>query len=585
LLATVYLREGKSPQAEKLVNPVVHEFPDYMPAKKLLAEILEAQGKVNEAARLLEQMGAVSPEDLDLQSQLAMALLRARQSEKALEVLERLATRTESTPTAVATLVTALLQNQQFDNALAEAQRFYRENEGNVFAMRLLAETHVARGESSQAFEIYRQLLAVVPGDPAATLRSAEYLVEQNDLEGAYELIESALSKHPNDSGLVTVLAQVALQQGRASEAKTLLTRAIELAPNRQVTRVMLSGLLLAEGDPKGALAVLPVEPNAEDSRALVIRASSNLQLENYGEARDELERLAVMRPDSATVQLQLASVYAVLGEKENFDRALAQAADLAPLDVDIGLVQARALAARGQIEEAARVIGGLPLLDDSPAHLSTQLLIAEMQDEPNEQLRLAEELFNAEPSVAALFRLAKAQARAGHPDASERSLQSWLERRPNEDAVTFALAGFYSRSGRDDEAADLLRPLLAKYPDAVQLLNNQAWYLRFSAPAEALRLAEKAYRKAPENATVLDTYATLLGNSAQFDQALQMIDTAISLADDPLDFRVRRIEILEQANQVAQAKKELKGLRAEGIPMPLAKRVEVIYERLKLSE
>jgi len=585
LMATLYLRQGDPKRAEEIIRPVVEGLPDYLPAKGLLAASLQAQGKGAEAAPYLEQIAAAKPDSLDVQTVVGLGLLRAREPGKALAVLEGAIRTAPEDPRANAALVAALLQDKKFDEALAAAERFQLQDPKNVVAARVLADTQRATGDEAKATATYRRVLNLAPGDPAASVRLAESLTRGNDLDGARKVLEDALRINADDGGLMAVLSQVAMRQARPDEAKALLTKAIEKDPDHQMARLLLAEQLLAEKDAKGALAVLPEAPTVTDPRVLAARSQARMQLKDYAKARDDLERLASIQPQSAALQFQLANVYGELGDRERMHQSLDSAARLAPKDASIGLAHARSLAVRGKVTEAAAVLGGLGLPDANVGVLDTQLLIAEKKGDSAEQLRLSEALFNAGPSSATVLRRAQVQAAGGQQDAAERSLRSWLDQHPDDDAVALALSGFYGRSGRQDQAVVLLRPLVAKHPENVLLLNNLAWYLLGGAPREALPVAEKAYSLAPDNLAVLDTYAVTLAENGKSEQALAIVDRAIGKAMDPSYLKLVRVDILARSGNPAKAAEELEAARAGGLPEALQGRADALGRRLQVGK
>jgi predicted Zn-dependent protease len=415
-------------------------------------------------------------------------------------------------------------------------------------------------------------------------VRVAGFLAEDKNLDGARKVLAEALAKHPNDAGLMAVLSQVALGQGKTDEAKTLLRKAIEKDPGHQTARLALAGQLLAENDPRGTLAVLPAEPRVSDPRVLAVRSQANLQLQDYEKARQDLEQLAAMQPKSAATQFQLATVYAALGEADRMRQHLDKAAELDPKNTNIGLAQARSLAAQGKTGEATAALGRLDVDGADPNVLGTKLLIAEKRGDLAEQLRLAEALFNAQPSTQTVMILSRRQAASGHAEASEQSLRAWIDKHPDDEQVALALSAIYGRTGRTDAAADLLRGLLVKHPEGAVLLNNLAWYLRDSSPDEALALARKAYGIAPDNEAVIDTYAMSLAAHGNFPEALQVIDRGLEKSGGSAYLRLQRVAILAQSGDKAKAMEELEALEAAGVPTVLQGKLQQTGQRLRSS-
>ncbi|MCU0894681.1 MAG: tetratricopeptide repeat protein, partial [Rhodospirillales bacterium] len=556
-------------------------YPDNLPAKGLLASSLQAQGRGAEAAPLLEQIAAAKPGSLDVQTAVGVELLRARETSKGLAVLAQTVERAPDAPLANFGVIAALIQEKRFDEALAAAERFHEQDRNNVTALRLLGTAQLAKGDRKGADASFRKALEVAPGDPTTSVIFAELMSRDGDLDGARKVLEEASRLYPNDAGLLAVLGYIAMRQERTADATDLLRRALSKDPEHRRSQLLLSQVLLAQNDPRGALAVLPTERDLKDPQRLALRADAHSRLEEFSTAKEDLERLAALLPGNAEVHFRLAAAYEATGERGRMEKSLETAASLAPTDASIVLARARALAASGKFDEAAALAKKLGLPESDLRRLATELVIANARGDAAERLRVVEKIQEVQPSPQNLVLLAQAQAAAGHAEAAERALKGWLDRHRDADVVAIELAALYGRTGRPSEAAELLRPLVQKYPDNVGVLNNLAWYLRDSDPREALALAQRAHEAAPENLAVVDTYVAVLVANTEFAKALRAVDGAIERAREPAYFRLQRVEILERSGDRVKAEEELAVLKSAGVPPALQGRVDAVGQRL----
>ncbi len=581
LMATIDLREGRGQRAEEMTRPVVDAFPDNLPAKSLLIASLQAQGRGAEAAPLLEQIAAASPDSLDVQTAVGEELLRAREPEKALTVLERAIAKAPEAPRVNAALVMALLQEKKFDEALQAATRFQEQNPRDIVALRLLATAQLTKGDQAAAEKTFRQALDVAPGDVVSSLRLSDLLTQKNDVAGARKIVEEAYAKHPNDGGLTVVMAQRAAAEGRADDARTLLRKAVELAPANPLPRLLLGRQLVIEKDPQGALDVLPRDADLKDPMTLETRAEAHIQLRQFEAARSDLERLVAILPNAAPVHFKLAAVYNALNRPDQMDKALSEAARLAPKDANIGLAKARALAARAKFDEAEKAITALGLPESELAVLETRLFIAERKGDKAELVRIAEALFAAAPKTQTVLALAGAQQASEQADKAEQTLKQWVANNPADEAVALALVKLYANDAKLAEAAALLRPVVERNPGNAGYLNNLAWYLQDSAPAEALTFAKRAQAAAPDNAGVMDTLAVVLAKNGKHEDALRAIDRAIELAREPAYFQLQRVEILIMAGDTTKAAEALDTIRSAGLPTNLKPKADALAQKL----
>jgi putative PEP-CTERM system TPR-repeat lipoprotein len=579
LVATVRLLRGDAAKAEEAIRPVVKAQPDNVRAKGLFATSLLRQEKTQEAAQLLDELAAARRDSAVAQVAVGRALVEAKEPAKGLEALERAVELAPDAVAANAALVQAQLDQKLYDDALAAAQRFREKNSTDAAAIRLVASTHAARGDRAKAIEAMRQALAVTPGDARSSIILADWLQAEKQPAEARKVLEESLGAHPDDAGLLTVLAEFARRDGKIDDYKRFLRKAIEKDPGRATPRALLAHQLLAEDDPRGALAVLPTQTAPSDPRLVYERANANFELDQFEFARNDYERLAAAYPKSADVQYRLARVYASLGEQARMESALAAAATLAPDDVGVVHARARALAVSGKLDEAKAL---LPKLgpDSDPATRATRLFVAQRTGDKAETRRLAESQFKDQPSPKTLLTFVQAQLAAGQREAAEQSLRAWLDGHPDDDAAALALAEVYGATGRSADAAAVLRPVLARHPGNAAVLNNLAWHLRDSSPAEALTFAEKAHAAAPDNVLILDTYAVLLARNGDLERALRTIDRAIQISKDAPYLKLQRIDLLLQSGNRALAAEELASLSAQNLPAALRDRADALRRR-----
>ena len=133
---------------------------------------------------------------------------------------------------------------------------------------------------------------------------------------------------------------------------------------------------------------MLPTEPGLNDARLLYERADAYFQLDQFENARNDLERLVAAYPKSADLQYRLARVYASLGDQPRMDKALAAAAALAPDDVGITHARARALAFSGKSDEALALLPKLGPESD-PAARATRIFVAQRKGDMSERCAL----------------------------------------------------------------------------------------------------------------------------------------------------------------------------------------------------
>lgn len=578
LVATLELRQQQPQRAEEMVRPVVNALPDNLPAKSLLAASLQAQGRGAEAAPLLEQIAAAKPESLDVQTQVGLELLRAREPEKALAVLERAVAKAPDAPQANAALVAALLQDRKFDEALAAAQRFQQQNPKDVIALRLLGTAQLAKGDRDGAKTSFVKALEVAPGDPGASEELAALLAQAGDVAGARRHLDAAVAKHPTNWRLLYRLSELELRAGDKARSRELLERAVKADATAFAPRIALARTYLEGNQPAEALEVLSGLGDG-DANIRLARAEAYFQLQRYADAKRLLEPLKAELPNSLPVYFWLAHVYAELGEGGALRGAVDRLVALSPGSTQAMLMKARLLIIDRHYGEARQLLDTVAAKGEPPslAYLGTRLVLERSEGNTGKALEVAQAMHQQQPNTATVTVLADAQLRMGDTNAAEARLKEWVTVHPKDSVAGKMLSDLYLRTGKADQAMQLLRAMVAADPNNVSALNNLAWYSRESNPAAALEYAEKAYALAPDVAAVLDTYAELLARAGQKEKALRVIDRAVEVAAGNPAYRLRRAEINQLIGNRSQAIEELRALVGSDAPQPVKERAQLL--------
>jgi predicted Zn-dependent protease len=110
-------RTGKADEAKALLNEIIREAPDSLPAWRLLAQIAFTEGKLDESLNLLQNITLRDSANIDAHLLQAQVLMAKGEVKKALENLESLNTRLPKFPPIKHQLARAYLQ----DNNAAQA--------------------------------------------------------------------------------------------------------------------------------------------------------------------------------------------------------------------------------------------------------------------------------------------------------------------------------------------------------------------------------------------------------------------------------------------------------------------------------
>jgi pilus assembly protein FimV len=350
------------------------------------------------------------------------------------------------------------------------------------------------QGKVTQAIAEYQQVLRNDPKDQATLMTVGDLFARQGDMKQATEYFER--------------LAQVYLNDGFNSKAIAIYKKIAKLAPNELAPLERLSDLYVQQG-------VL------SEARTLFLQiAEAHLKANRAPKAVEVLHRLLDVEPENLRVQMRLAELYNVMGQKKEsaltylayaqrlFDRGeLDESQKLIEraLEVDAGnapalLLKAKALGASGQGEQAIAVLA-THADADAGGEMTNLLVDYELRAGHSQQAaaRARKQLAHGQANFALLFKVTETliesgQAQealpllqelrapmieAGEQDKFLQSLSSAVERLPGHTEPLEMLADFCRHTSDPFRLSDALSRLSETFaskgnlPRAIELLEE----------------------------------------------------------------------------------------------------------------
>ena len=468
-------------------------------------------------------------------------------------------------------LVEALLRDQKPD----EAEAVLAKLPPSAVADSLAGVLAMQRGDTGRARERIDASLQKDDANAMSYLQRAT--LNANDPQRraeAFSDLEEALSLRPGFVQALALKAQLLIADDRPVEAVTTLERLIEEMPGNSAARLQLANLYARTGT-RDRLASLIVESRSMfPDEAAWLQLSSGLASErgDTAEAIAAMEQAVQAGPAPASVG-RLAALYLQDGQADAAARLLTDHPEMLNALPVLQAMRGRALAASGQ-DESARNVFALAferaaepnVLDAVIAQVfeaygpSQSIEMVESFDTPVESgyvdLILAGRLVNARQYDEARSRL----------DTLGGTTFGQEERVAGRIARLQALAAY--QSGDFEAAAAAYRRLLKQNPDDLEVLNNLAYLLAndVDRPQEAVPLAERAAKLAPENAEVLDTLGWAYYRAGDSTRAQETLRRSVNLKPLPAntlhlgqvylatDLQGRARESLQQTVELATA-------------------------------
>jgi pilus assembly protein FimV len=277
------------------------------------------------------------------------------------------------------------------------------------------------QGKIAQAIGEYQQILRHDAKDQATLMTVGDLFARQGDMPQAIEYFER--------------LAQVYLNDGFNSKAIAIYKKIAKLAPNELQPLERLADLYVQQG-------VL------SEARPLFLQiAEAHLKTNQAPKAVDVLHRLLDVEPENPRVQMRLAELYNVMGQKKEAAQTY--------------FAYAQRLFDRGDAEEAPKLIDRALEVDPTNAAaqlLKAKILMAALKDA--EAIATLEKHPEADAGGDVTNMLVELELKSGHADNAADRARNQLVRGNSHFGLLVKVADTLIESGRAKEALPLLREL-----------------------------------------------------------------------------------------------------------------------------
>jgi tetratricopeptide (TPR) repeat protein len=495
--------------ASDTLQRLVQRDPNDISASLWLARISMQQNRLDEAEVILRSLEAKSPQLIAvIQAKVQLSILRGNVQEALQMCNDTIQKNSQAAAYLLRAGVYATLKEN--DKAIEDFKQAVARDPNNAEVWMDRAGFYQSLGRREEAIQDVRKALSL-PGGAAPILERAIPLCLASGSRTLVGEAEAALDKaraaDPNDASLKLLKAQFLLNQRTrqsTEDGQRLLREVTAARPELSQAWHLLGRLELAQGQPARALdtALSGLSRNERDRDLLLLKADAEA-VRSPALAVPTLTQLLDQHPDDIEVEMRLASAQYRSG-KQGDGRAILDARMKADPNNWIPVATLASLLASDQhLTEAADQVTNWSVRHPDDAVVVSAVARSLVATGNAEALKVAEKLLNAA-----------------------------VERNPKSVAVVNSLAMLMQSSGRTAEAATLNRRVLELDPNDPIALNNLAWILceddhRYQ---EALELADRGLKVAPDYADLLDTRGVALYRLGQFDKAVEDFSRCVDL-------------------------------------------------------
>ena len=587
----VQLRLKQTREAEDLAKKFLQTHKDASKVYDILAALYVEESRLSEAEQILKSKIANLPKESRPLVQLADFYWRQQRPREMSETLNRILSDKKDFPQGRAIVGDFYIGIAKPDEAMQQYTEGMRSDaKDTALYQKRIVKVLVGQGKREAAIETLDRILKTNPEDLDSRTARAILLRGSRDLNQvnlAIADLNLVIEKNPQDEVAKYNLGLAYLSKGDRGAAKKLLLESAKannlylpsrnaLAEMAQQDRNYPETIRLAE-------EMLAIDPGNADAR--LWHAAGLLGSKNYAQARNELNALLRDYPESVNVNLHLAVLdMEEKRYKEAEERYLRlykpNQADVRPLE---GLVQL-------YIQER-EFDKALKLLDQevklAPDSRAVHLLMASTAAQAG-KLDLATQQYewlgsNDPNSVQAYTSLGDLYQLKGDINSALASYEKARALAPNDPRIIAMLAFLQSAAGQNSLAIANLRKQLAIDPENAIAMNNLAFALSDSGANldEAVSLAERAQKKAPDNPGIQDTLAWAYTKKGLNDSAIQILNGLVKKFPNEPSFRYHLGVALLQKGEASEAKTEFIISLSNKPPKDVADKIRQIIAKI----
>ncbi len=585
LLAQIHLSESRTDRAIEVLERYLKANPADGQAMTLLAGALMSKGQHARASSLMHQALQLTDAP-EFRSVLGLSLIRGGQAAAGMAELEAAYKKDPRQTPAATALVGYYLRGRQNDKAVAMAESLINQQPGNAGFHNLLGMAKGQSGKLAESKAAFEQALRLNPALVSPKLNLARIDIATKAYDAAAARLTAILKADEKNTEAMFEMALLSDRRGQAADTQRWLEKATDLSgPKETRWGLALTDFHLRNGRAGPALeTVKKMSVKApEDLAVLLAYARAQLANGDMTGAKSNLNTATRVADYNAASQVQIAMLQLAAknpgGAAYSLEKALSGQPDFLPAQALMTEVELRQGEPANAEKRARDILARHPKLALGHSLLGD---IAQSRGQPTQAVEAYRRAYQTEPSTNTFMRLFGALANQDGGKAAIELAQQWTRLHPKDARAQKALANTYARSGQFALAKTSYEILVALTPDDSDALNNLAnVLLRLKDPA-AVKMAEQAVAKNPNDANAIDTLGWALFQAGQTERALQYLrDARLRQPGNP-EIRYHLAVVLALTGRKAEAINELESALKDGQGFETATEAAALLKALK---
>jgi tetratricopeptide (TPR) repeat protein len=388
LLARLYLRTDRAPEAAPILEALVRRSPTSQEAVDLLAGLYEGEGRFDDAIALYAPLLETGAARVGLKARLAVLHLEARRPRQAAEILEGALALEPGSTDLLLLLVQAYDQAGDLEAATGACDRLLLLDADRIEARFHRARLLRQRGDTAGARAGYEDLLRRAArhdnlderDETIVTLawgQAGLLAFAARDWRAAADRLGTALLRSPEpDVEIARLRTRALIEAGDLDAAAAALAQATAAFPDDLDVRVLACEIVAARGDEAGAVACCRsiIEDATGSVDAYLAVSQSLMRRRRFDEAGAILREAVGRHPGDDRLLFERGAALERAGRRGEAEQVLAEAIERNPANAMALNYLGYMLADSGRRlkDSLAYVERALALDPDNPAYLDS---------------------------------------------------------------------------------------------------------------------------------------------------------------------------------------------------------------------
>lgn len=433
------------------------------------------------------------------------------------------------------------------DIALQYALKAVKMDDKNLHYYLLLAEIYEKKQNYTEAIKVYKKLIAEVPGSDEYNYNLADLYYFQKNYDDAFKTYEKIETNFEKSLPLTQRKQEILLRTNKLEQAIAEGENLIKSFPDETEYKVSHAEFLFKNNMADKAIPLLQeaIKEDPEDSYARLLLSDIYQAQGNKEKSSEELESVFNNPETDLKTKISIIGGFLRAGTSEyNVSKAVKLGETTAkthPTEPQAHVIYGEALMKAGKKEDAWKSFIKAKELDNSSYNLWVQIIGLDLDLHKQDSIILhSEEALETFPNQAVLwlynglgYSMKKDYAKAVEVLEEGKKLSTG-----SPDLLlqfNMQLADNYNNVKDYAKSDSTFEYILRADEDNDHALNNYSYYL--SLRKEKLEIAksmsEKLAKKYPDNATYLDTYAWVLYQMKNYEDAKKYLEIAIKNSDN----------------------------------------------------